>query len=76
MGRSDLKFFFVIGLVATGAYWFLMGEFKGKTMTGIYEIKGDTMRVCFAGGGKDRPTEFRTKEGSMEMLVTYKRIKP
>ena len=31
MGRSDLKFFFVIGLVATGAYWFLMGEFKGKT---------------------------------------------
>ena len=29
--RSDLKFFFVIGLLATGAYWFLMGEFKGKT---------------------------------------------
>ncbi len=52
------------------------GEFKGKTMTGIYEIKGDTMRVCFTGDGKDRPTEFRTKEGSTQMLFTYKRIKP
>jgi uncharacterized protein (TIGR03067 family) len=50
------------------------GEFKGKTMTGIYEIKGDTMLVCFAQG-KDRPTEFRTKEGSMQVLITYKRVK-
>ena len=52
------------------------GESKGKTMTGIYEIKGDTMRVCLAQSGKDRPTEFRTKEGSMQVLITYKRVKP
>src|SRR5262245_62611975 len=52
------------------------GEFKGKAMPGIYEVKGDTMRVCFAQPGKDRPTEFRSKEGSGHMLFSYKRIKP
>ena len=25
-----MKFFVVIGLLAAGAYWFLMNEFKGK----------------------------------------------
>jgi uncharacterized protein (TIGR03067 family) len=52
------------------------GEFKGKAMPGIYEVKGDTMRVCFAQPGQERPTEFRTKEGSGQMLLSYKRIKP
>jgi uncharacterized protein (TIGR03067 family) len=52
------------------------GQFKDKAMPGIYEVKGDTMRVCFAQPGKDRPTEFHTKEGSGHMLFSYKRIKP
>jgi uncharacterized protein (TIGR03067 family) len=51
------------------------GPGKGMAMSGIYEIKGDTMRVCFAPPGKDRPKEFRTQAGSGQMLLGYKRIK-
>jgi uncharacterized protein (TIGR03067 family) len=42
--------------------------------TGIYEIEGDTMKVCFVEKG-DRPTKFETKEGSPAQIVTYKRVK-
>lgn len=39
------------------------GEGKGATMLGIYELKGDTLRVCFDPQGKDRPTSLTPKEG-------------
>jgi uncharacterized protein (TIGR03067 family) len=51
------------------------GPQEGKTMQGIYEVKGDEMRVCFAQPGKERPTAFSTKEGSGHLLLGYKRIK-
>jgi uncharacterized protein (TIGR03067 family) len=51
------------------------GPGKGMAMPGIYEIKGDTMRVCFAQPGKDRPKEFRTQEGTGQLLLGYKRAK-
>src|SRR4051812_3915483 len=41
------------------------GEGKGTTMIGIYELKGDTMRVCFDLIGKERPTAFTAKVGQM-----------
>src|SRR5947208_6786 len=31
------------------------GENKGTTMLGIYELKGDTIKVCFDPQGKERP---------------------
>lgn len=49
------------------------GPTKGKAMPGIYELKGDEMRVCFAQPGGERPTEFRTRAGSGQVLITYKR---
>lgn len=52
------------------------GEFKGKTLLGIYEVSGDTLRACYAPPGKDRPTEFSSKEGSGNYLYAYKREKP
>ena len=52
------------------------GPNKGKTFLGIYERDGDTLRICYDLGGKDRPTEFKTKEGTQLFLVTYKRKKP
>jgi uncharacterized protein (TIGR03067 family) len=52
------------------------GPNKGKTIPAIYELNGDTLRVCYDLSGKDRPTEFKTKEGTQHFLVTYKRQKP
>jgi uncharacterized protein (TIGR03067 family) len=54
---------------------FTEGPEKGKTMLGIYELDGDTYRVCFALGGKDRPTAFASKPGSQQILEVLKRQK-
>lgn len=51
------------------------GELKGKTVLGIYEVDGENMRICYALPGKDRPTEFSSKEGSGHVLLIYKRDK-
>jgi uncharacterized protein (TIGR03067 family) len=52
------------------------GPNKGKTILAIYELDGDTLRVCYDLSGKSHPTEFKTKEGTQLFLVTYKRAKP
>ena len=51
------------------------GPFKGMVQPGIYAFEGDDMRVVFTKPGADRPTEFKTKEGTEQMLAHYKRIK-
>jgi uncharacterized protein (TIGR03067 family) len=51
------------------------GPNMGKTFPCIYELNGDTLRVCYDLSGKARPTEFKTTEGSMLFLVTYRREK-
>ena len=47
---------------------------KGAVIVGIYEISGDTLKVCFDPEGKKRPTEFKGASGS-ETLVVHKRVK-
>jgi uncharacterized protein (TIGR03067 family) len=44
---------------------------------GIYELKGDQLKAVFQGD-KDgqRPTEFKTRKGSLEVMYTYERVKP
>jgi uncharacterized protein (TIGR03067 family) len=51
------------------------GPNKGKKILAIYEHKGDTLRVCYDLSGKNRPTEFKTSEGTQLFLVEYKRQK-
>ena len=51
------------------------GPNKGKTFPAIYELAGDTLRVCYDLSGKKRPTEFKTKADTKLYLVTYKRKK-
>jgi uncharacterized protein (TIGR03067 family) len=51
------------------------GPNKGKTFLAIYELNGDTLRVCYDLTGKVRPTEFKTKKGELLFLATYKRAK-
>ena len=50
------------------------GPNKGKVILGIYEISGDTLKVCFDEEGKKRPTEFKGVTGS-NTLVVHKRVK-
>ena len=48
---------------------------KGAVMLGIYEIDGDTLRVCFDEEGKKRPTEFKSPAGSQTFVNVHKRAK-
>jgi uncharacterized protein (TIGR03067 family) len=45
---------------------------KGVWGQGIYELEGDTLKVCF---GEERPTEFKTKANSKQWLLVLKRKK-
>jgi uncharacterized protein (TIGR03067 family) len=48
---------------------------KVEKTIGIYELKGDTMRVCFVPAGEERPKEFATKADSKAAILEYKRTK-
>jgi uncharacterized protein (TIGR03067 family) len=52
------------------------GPNQGKTLLAIYELTGDTLRICYDLEGKTRPSEFATKTGTQQLLVSYKRAKP
>jgi uncharacterized protein (TIGR03067 family) len=47
----------------------------GKTFPAIYELKGDTLRICYDLSGAKRPTEFKSIAGTKLYLVTYNRKK-
>jgi uncharacterized protein (TIGR03067 family) len=51
------------------------GPNKGKTIPAIYEIAGDTVRICYELEGKEPPAGFESKAGSNTLLITYKRMK-
>lgn len=51
------------------------GPSKGTTMLGIYEIDGDTLKVCFDPSGQKRPTEFKSQAGSGNFVNVHKRAK-
>ncbi len=46
---------------------------RGKTFRGIYLLDGDTLKLCMNGPEMERPTEFKTAEGTRLMLFTLKR---
>jgi uncharacterized protein (TIGR03067 family) len=55
---------------------FTEGPEKGKVIRGIYEVDGDTYRVCMGQAGKGRPTEFASTPGSGNVLEILKRVRP
>ncbi len=49
---------------------------NGRTLKGIYQIEKDTLKICVCGNPDgERPTEFATKEGEPNVLITLKRAK-
>jgi uncharacterized protein (TIGR03067 family) len=44
-------------------------------LRGIYELDGDTLRLCFPVGDADRPKELKSEAGSRSGIITYKRVK-
>lgn len=52
------------------------GKNEGVTMLGLYELKGDTLTLCFDPSGDARPKAFDAPSGSGRILATYKRIRP
>jgi uncharacterized protein (TIGR03067 family) len=51
------------------------GPNHGKTFPSIYELKGDTLRICYDLSGAKRPGEFKSVAGTKLYLVTYARQK-
>jgi uncharacterized protein (TIGR03067 family) len=54
----------------------LAGPYQHITMLGIYELKGDTFKVCFDRAGRERPTSFTTTVDSGLFSAVYRREKP
>ena len=46
---------------------------RGKEHPGIYKFAGKQLTICV--GEKERPTEFKSAEGSQAMLIVLKRAK-
>jgi uncharacterized protein (TIGR03067 family) len=52
------------------------GPGKDNSLKGIYELDGDTQKICWAKPGKPRPTEFEAKANSGRMLQVLEKVKP
>ena len=52
------------------------GQHQDNTMLGIYEVKDDTLKVCFDPEGEGRPSTFATKADTSQFIAVYKRTKP
>lgn len=45
-----------------------------KTIPAIYELNGETLRVCYGLDGKTRPKEFKPADDNT-LLIVYKKVK-
>ena len=59
------------GMTVTGTE----GPNLGKVFPCIYELKGDTLRICYDLSGAKRPAEFKSLTGTKLYMVTYERKK-
>src|SRR5262249_53888686 len=51
------------------------GDERGKSLKGLYELKGDELKICMKGGpDSERPKEFTSKDGYA--ILYLKRDKP
>ena len=50
------------------------GPFKGRTLKGVYEFKGDELTINVALEGDERPTDFKCEKGSNRLLQKFQRL--
>jgi uncharacterized protein (TIGR03067 family) len=51
------------------------GVNRGKTFPCLYEMKDDTLTICYGLDFATRPAELKTAEKSNRLLIVYKRKK-
>jgi uncharacterized protein (TIGR03067 family) len=51
------------------------GSLKGDVLEGVYECKGDELKLCLYVGKGNRPLEFKAEGGSDRVLFVLKREK-
>ena len=50
---------------------------NGRTKQAIYDLVGDTLRICIAESGEQRPTAFDSQPNSAnDIVLILKRVKP
>jgi uncharacterized protein (TIGR03067 family) len=47
---------------------------RGKQQLGIYEVDGDTMKICFAAPGRPRPGDFESRAGDGNTSALWKKL--
>jgi uncharacterized protein (TIGR03067 family) len=53
-------------------YMNVEGPNAGQAQAGIFDLRGDTLRVCMAAPGKPRPADFSSKAGDGRSYTTWK----
>ena len=51
------------------------GPNVGKTFPAIYELAGDTLRICYDLSGAKRPARFESPAGTLLYVVAYQRVR-
>jgi uncharacterized protein (TIGR03067 family) len=47
---------------------------KGETEKGIYDVNGETLKLCFAAGVGERPRTFATRKSTDQLLIVFRRV--
>lgn len=51
------------------------GRYQGKSVLAIYELAGDTLKICQAPVGRERPTAFASKISPPIQVMVFQRQK-
>jgi uncharacterized protein (TIGR03067 family) len=51
-------------------------DINSRVLKGIYELEGDTLKMCYNLTKDERPTEFTSKPDTGLILIVHKRGKP